>query len=226
MRFFRVLLVLTLFTGFFASPAHADTIVFTDRDAFNLAAQPNLLLSVTEFRFGRGSSATYGDILPVIFGGPEIVLFDRCPALGEEPPFQLIGCTSLPQGNTSLTSVGFLPPSGSGSTISVQPFTTPITAVGYDLIGTFSIFGQTIEATSPVFFGFLFDEPTTLLPLPDVVAFPIQDPDPAPGFCPCQRTLPYFAENIAVTIATVPEPTTLLLFGVAASALLGRKRRS
>jgi PEP-CTERM motif len=215
MRFFRVLLILTLFTGFFASPAHADTIVLTDRDAFNFAAQPNLLLSVTDFDAFqlRVARVTYGDILPVVFNFLEFgLLFVRC------PPPSAIGCTSLPQGRTVLDPVGF-PPS---SSILVEPFTTPITAVGYDLIGTFSIFGQTIEATSPMFFGFLFDEPTTLLPLPDVVASIVQDPGGEP--VAVQITLPYFAENIAVRI--VPEPTTLLLFGVAASALLGRKRRS
>jgi PEP-CTERM motif len=213
MRFFRVVLILALLTGLFASPAHSDTILFTDRDAFNLAAQPNLLLSVTEFVFRRTSFATYGDILPVAFMGGDVeLLFDRCPAPS------VIGCTSLPQGSSFPTPVGF-PPS---SSIRVGPFTTPITAVGYDLIGTFSIFGQTIEATSPMFFGFLFDEPTTLLPLPDVVASIVQDPGGEP--VAVQITLPYFAENIAVRI--VPEPTTLLLFGVAASALLGRKRRS
>ena len=177
--------------------AEASAILFTDRVAFELAAAPNLSpLRVTDVDvIGAGQLLySYGDILPVFMdvGGPAVLL-----SIGD--------AGVIPQGGA---------PFGSGF-IGVGEFTTPITAVGYDLLGTFMFNGMPVTTTSPIFFGYIFDQPTTHLPLPQVALFP------QPGSLPRQSF--YIASNIAVQ--TVPEPSTALLFGSAFALLQGVRYR-
>jgi len=174
--------------------ADASAILFTDRAAFELAAMPNLnpLRTTDIVVIGGGQFvATYGDILPVFMdiGGPAIF--------------------------SSIGEVGVIPQGGAhpfNGYIGVGRFTTPITAVGYDVFGTFMLNGIAVTATSPIFFGYIFDQPTTSLPLPEIFCCTA----PTFGFgLPQQGT--YFASNIAVR--TVPEPSTALLFGSAFALL-------
>ena len=177
--------------------AEASAILFTDRAAFELAAAPNLSpLRVTDVDVIGGGQLlySYGDILPVFMdiGGPAVLL-----SIGD--------AGVIPQGGA---------PFGSGF-IGVGQFTTPITAVGYDLLGTFMFNGMPVTTTSPIFFGYIFDQPTTHLPLPEVALFP------QPGSLPRQSF--YIASDIAVR--TVPEPSTALLFGSAFAFLQGVRYR-
>ena len=116
--------------------------------------------------------------------------------------------------------LGFEPSNAGLFVPSVGSFSSPIAAVGYDVMGTFSLFGQTVETTEPLFFGFLFDEPTTGLPLPEAVIVPQQLFPGSP--ITFNLPLPFNVENIVVR--SVPEPATLLLLGIVASALLCCKR--
>ena len=177
--------------------AEASAILFTDRAAFELAAAPNLSpLRVTDVDVIGGGQLlySYGDILPVFMdvGGPAVLL-----SIGD--------AGVIPQGGA---------PFGSGF-IGVGQFTTPITAVGYDVLGTFMFNGMPVTTTSPIFFGYIFDQPTTHLPLPQVALFP------QPGSLPWQSF--YTATDIAVR--TVPEPSTALLFGSAFAFLQGVRYR-
>jgi hypothetical protein len=184
--------------------AEASAILFTDRAAFELAAAPNLSpLRVTDADLIAAGQFvyTYGDILPVFV---DVVGLSCC--------VQTVG------------DVGVIPRGGEpygNSYAGVGQFTTPITAVGYDIWGEFMLNGIAVNATSPIFFGFIFDQPTTYLPLPQVALFP------RPGSVPRQGL--YVATNIAVR--TVPEPSTisLLICGLivvfAASTRSTRSRR-
>ena len=186
--------------------AEGSAILFTDRAAFELAAAPNLSpLRVTDADFIAAGQLvyTYGDILPVFI---DVVGLSCC--------FQTVG------------DVGVIPQGGrqfGHSYAGVGAFTTPITAVGYDLLGTFMFNGMPVTATSPIFFGYIFDQPTTSLPLPGIFCC---TPPSFPGGLPQQGS--YFASNIAVR--TVPEPSTALLLGSAFALLqvmrLRRKNRS
>jgi hypothetical protein len=180
--------------------AEASAILLTDRAAFELAAAPNLKpLRTTDIVLIAAGQfvATYGGILPVFMdiGGPAVL--------------------------TSIGDVGVIPqggaPVGSGF-IGVGEFTTPITAVGYDVFGTFMLNGIAVTTTSPIFFGYIFDQPTTSLPLPGIFCCTppsFQGGLPQLGF--------YFATNIAVQ--TTPEPSTALLFGSAFALLQGMRYR-
>ena len=174
--------------------AEASAILFTDRAAFELAAAPNLSpLRVTDVDVIGGGQLlySYSDILSVFMdiGGPAVLL-----SIGD------VGV--IPQGGAHPSS-GF---------IGVGRFATSITAVGYDVFGTFMLNGIAVTATSPTFFGYIFDQPTTSLPLPEI--FCCTTPSIFGGL-PRQGT--YFASNIAVR--TVPEPSTALLFGSAFALL-------
>ncbi len=175
--------------------AEASAILFNDRAAFELAAAPNLSpLRVTDADLIAAGQIvyTYGDILPVFV---DVVGLSCC--------LQKVGDVGLiPRGGE---------PYGNGYA-GVGQFTTPITAVGYDVWGEFMLNGIAVNATSPIFFGFIFDQPTTHLPLPQVALFPQPDSLPRQGL--------YFAANIAVR--TVPEPSTVFSFllGTAAVVLL------
>jgi len=181
--------------------AEASAILFTDRAAFELAAAPNLSpLRVTDADFIAAGQFvyTYGDILPVFID-----------VVG-------LSCCLLTVGD-----VGVIPQGGrqiGNSYAGAGAFTTPITAVGYDLLGTFMFNGMPVTATSPIFFGYIFDQPTTSLPLPGIFCC---TPPSFPGGVPQQGS--YFASNIAVR--TVPEPSTALLFGSAFALLQGVRYR-
>ncbi|HET9568501.1 MAG TPA: PEP-CTERM sorting domain-containing protein, partial [Vicinamibacterales bacterium] len=88
--------------------------------------------------------------------------------------------------------------------------------VGYDVWGEFMLNGIAVNATSPIFFGFIFDQPTTDLPLPQVALFP------RPGSVPRQGL--YVATNIAVR--TVPEPSTISLLICGLIVVLAASTRS
>ena len=175
--------------------AEASAILFTDRAAFELAAAPNLSpLRVTDADLIAGGQFvyTFGDILPVFI---DVVGLSCC--------LQTVGDVGvIPQGGE---------PFGNGYAGAGQ-FTTPITAVGYDVLGEFMLNGIAVNATSPIFFGYIFDQPTTYLPLPQVALFP------RPGSLPRQGL--YIATNVAVR--TVPEPSTMFssLLGTVAVVLL------
>ena len=180
--------------------AEASAILFTDRAAFELAAAPNLSpLRVTDADLIAGGQFVYnyGDILPVFI---DVVGLSCC--------VQTVG------------DVGVIPQGGDpfgNAFAGVLPFSTPITAVGYDVLGEFMLNGIAVNATSPIFFGYIFDQPTTHLPLPQVALFP------RPGSLPRQGL--YIATNIAVR--TVPEPSTMFSFllGTAAVVLVARSPR-
>jgi PEP-CTERM motif-containing protein len=108
---------------------------------------------------------------------------------------------------------------------SFHEFLRPVTAIGFDLVGItpgdpfeappmseFSFAGTNFVLpfglfNSPIFFGAIFDTPQSFIPAQAVGV-------PGP-------TLPlgFVIQNLEVT--TVPEPATFLLFGTAASALVG-----
>jgi hypothetical protein len=202
-RFLEVACALLMLTALgTASKVEAAPIVFTDRDAFNLAAEPGAPLTISDVIFGpAGIQVTYGDMLPVVFDS-EGLMQSNC-----HPNPLSSTCTSIPFGG-GLFGAAFT---------SVQPFLVPITAVGFEVVGTFEFFGQVVQAATPQFYGFMFEGPTTNLPLPGFAYTP--DPE---GHLPHQ--LPFNVQNIVVR--AVPEPATLLLFGSAAALLLARHRRS
>ena len=129
--------------------AEASAILFTDRAAFELAAAPNLSpLRVTDADLIAAGQFvyTYGDILPVFV---DVVGLSCC--------VQTVG------------DMGVIPRGGEpygNSYAGVGQFTTPITGVGYDVWGEFMLNGIAVNATSPIFFGFIFDQPTTVPPTP------------------------------------------------------------
>src|SRR5262245_9613726 len=181
-----------------ARPAYASAIVFTDRDAFLAATEADQELTITAFEGGGISHVIYGDMLPVSMDILEVrYLAEACGF-----PSSLLGCSSLPQRNLNPFPLNIEVPSD----IVVGAFTSPITAVGYDLVGDFKLFGQPVHATDPFFVGFLFDEPTTHLPLPELATFIVQPPE---FNQPAQLALPYVAEHI--TVRSAPEPATWLL---------------
>jgi hypothetical protein len=173
--------------------AEASAILFNDRAAFELAAAPNLSpLRVTDADLIAAGQFvyTYGDILPVFI---DVAGLSCC--------VQTVGEMGvIPQGGE---------PFGNGYA-GVGQFTTPITAVGYDVWGEFMLNGIAVNATSPMFFGYIFDQPTTYLPLPQVALFP------QPGSLPRQGL--YVATNIAVR--TVPEPSTMFSFLLGTAVVL------
>jgi len=184
-----------------APRVEAAPILFTDRDAFELAAHPGAPLSITDVSLVSSGTirVVYGDLLPVLydFAG----FFTGC----SPNPF-VSTCTSITFGAGSLGAVF----------TSVQPFLSPVMAVGYELIGTFTLFGQVVHTDTPQFVGFVFDAPTTILPLPDYAYVP----DPSGGTLPLQQR--FSVQNIVVS---TPEPATLMLFGVASALCLVGSRR-
>ena len=202
LRRYALSFVLILLVAGLPKNAEASAILFTERAAFELAADPNLLLTVTDIDV-RGSGdvrLTYSDILVVVYDILGLLQINGC---------WQIGCVgSIPQGGD---------PFGN-SYVSVRQFSTPIAAVGYDVLGVFSLNGMVVNATTPVFFGFIFDEPTTQIPLPQVAVFQ------TPGMVPHQGL--YNATNISVQ--TVAEPATMFpaLLGTTTVLLLLRRMRN
>ena len=167
----------------------------TDRAAFELAAAPNLSpLRVTDVDVIARIQLlySYSDILSVFMdiGGPAVLL-----SIGD------VGV--IPQGGAHPSS-GFI---GVGRLSRHR-----LLPSGTIVFGTFMLNGIAVTATSPTFFGYIFDQPTTSLPLPEI--FCCTTPSIFGGL-PRQGT--YFASNI--TMRTVPEPSTALLFGSAFALL-------
>jgi hypothetical protein len=121
---------------------------------------------------------------------------------------------------TELGSIGSLGLSAAHS------FLTPVTAIGFDLVGIlpagfaqgppsadffgFSFAGTQVAiplGSDPIFFGATFDTPQTTIPA-HVVPGGVSGPQDG-----------FVITNLAVR--TVPEPATLALFGAAAALLLG-----
>jgi hypothetical protein len=174
-----------------AASAHADTTVFTDRAAFERAAYPNITLKVTnvDVRSSGDIRITYSDILTVGYDNRGLLLISGC---------YTVGCVgSIPQGGDPF-----------GNTyVTVGQFATPVYAVGYEVIGQFKLNGINVTATetTPAFFGFVFDQPTTALPLPEIALYP------NPPFIPIQGV--YNVTNIRVRTtpeAVPPDPKQLL----------------
>jgi hypothetical protein len=204
LRFGRLAFIV-VYAAIASSKAEASAILFTDRAAFDLAAEPNLgPLRTTDVTYIAAGQLlyTYGGILPVFMD------------IGIGCCFSMIGDVgSIPQGGEPL---------GNGY-VGVGQFSTPITAVGYDVWGEFMLNGIAVNATSPIFFGFLFDQPTTHLPLPEIALFPRPVGPPRQGLS--------ITTNIAVR--TVPEPSTMFSFLLGTAAVLlaatnaqGIRRRS
>ncbi len=197
------LLCASVFLASLALPPRVDAapILFTDRDAFNLAANPGSPLAITDVTLVNSGTVrvVYGDLLPVLydFAG----FFTGC----TPNPFAST-CTSITFGGGSLGAVF----------TSVAPFLSPVTAAGYEVLGTFTLFGQVVHTDTPQFVGFVFDAPTTILPLPDYA----YSPNPPGGTLPSQQR--FSVQNIVVS---TPEPATLLLLGTAAAFCLTRRRR-
>lgn len=183
------------------APASAEPVIFLDRDAFNLAAEPNRSIpfdaDVSDCVFDPSSSTcnhTFDGLLSVSYDIAGIGLLGD--ALG----------------------LGFF-----AGQSSAHSFLEPVTAIGFDLVGIqsplpqdviFSFAGLTIQYTSgplssPQFFGVIFDTPQTFIPASANGAV-----NPLP--------LGFVIENLAVT--TVPEPATLVLFGTAVSVVVGSRR--
>lgn len=181
--------------------AEASAIVFTDRDAFDLVAHPGSPLTITDVSLVNSGTVrvVYGDLLPVLydFAG----YFTGC------TPTFVSTCTSITFGGGHLGSVY----------TSVRPFLSPVTAVGYEVLGTFTLFGEVVHTETPQFLGFVFDIPTTILPLPDYA----YGPSPSGGTVPFQQG--FSVQNIVIS---TPEPATLLLLGTAPAFFVRRRRRS
>lgn len=198
--------------------AEAAPIVFTDRDAFNAAAQPNLFedfdgplnpctfmpechLSYSGITFHFDNSAPpYSPASPpaslgAIQVGPWFVVsahFDPTTAIGFDvgPLASTFGLTVFPLGCGSGCEVGaVLQPDGS------------------------VVFGTGHTLTQPGFIGFTSTGGTSFngLMLAPTLGNPLTGPSGSI----------VTVDNISLK---VPEPSTLLLFAVAGSALLGRRR--
>ena len=84
------------------------------------------------------------------------------------------------------------------------------------MLGTFTLFGEVVHTDTPQFLGFVFDAPTTTLPLPDYA----YGPPVFGGTLPFQET--FSVQNIVIS---TPEPATLLLLGTAPAFFVRRRSR-
>ncbi len=210
----RLTAVFALFASLLASPspAGADPIVFTSRVAFDAA--------LTE---PAGPVQTIDLINPVISGDPSrfIVRFTYDNLVQMSGDIQIHPPTF---GMFPFVSMSFLEP-----VLAFGFDVTPVPPGGFcpsfplpcpDPVARVDFFGETYTFTAPGFLGILLDE---TLPANSVVPLvPRFLAEPLPG-----QTISESAFRMSdLTVQTVPEPATWLLFGAAASALLFRKRRS
>ena len=161
--------------------ARADTFVFTDRAAFQRAAFPNIALRISNF-FTQDSGhnfVTYSNILTVVYDFRGLIGVE-CISIGCE--------AKIPHGGEPLFN----------SDVVVGPFSVPVYAISYEIVGRFKLNGINVNATTPAFFGFIFDQPTTALPLPEIALLPNPPGLPIPGR--------YFITNIRVRTTPKPVP--------------------
>jgi hypothetical protein len=187
----------------------AAPIVFTDRAAFNAAAQPNL--------FDDFSAPVQCAVTPPFCD----LTFSGVTFRFDSPDFP-ISPASAPQ------SLGAL---DVGPTFAVGATFGPSTAIGFDVLqlgalpfglsvvprirqsdGT-EIIGATMTVSTPGFFGLHVNDGSVLTGLG---LFPVQTSG--------SGTIAGI-DNLARSV-TVPEPATLVLFGAGAAALLARRRRN
>jgi PEP-CTERM motif-containing protein len=185
-----------------AKSASAAPLIFLDRDVFDIAAHPQTIsfdaVAPGDCVFDPSNftcNHTFDDLLFVSYDIAGIGL------LGDS------------------LGLGFF-----AGQQSFHQFLTPVTAIGFDLVGItpggpggppaaeFSFAGVNFGLpygyfNSPIFLGAIFDAPLSAIP-----AQAVGVPGPA-------LPLGFVIQNLEVT--TVPEPATFLLFGTAASALVG-----
>jgi hypothetical protein len=190
----RDLLLCCLFVGAFALRASAAPIFFTDRAAWEAAANPNVLLTFDTFQplepgaLPHTFGTTYADIFRIsgdITGAGQVY-------------------NGGPGGLQLIANTGF----GAGTTAPVWAFGVDVTPL---MCGncvtpeaTFTVGPVRMEnVTAPQFIGIVFDTPTVVSVAPGIVRG-------LPGglLSPSQ----IFVDNVAVT--TVPEPATLLLLSM------------
>ena len=208
-QMFTRCLVVTIAGALFLAQAQtieAGPVVFTDRTAFNAAAQPNMFEDfsapvqchfVNSFCDLTYSGLTFSYDIADLPGIP-IVTPQAIDFLNVGPDFAVSVKFS------PLTALGFdVMPLGNEFGLKVTPRIR-------QLDGT-EAFGDAMTLLSPGFFGFYVNDGTVLTGL---------------GLAPNQPASTLVAiDNLAASVP-VPEPATLLLFGAGASALLaGRRHR-
>jgi hypothetical protein len=208
MRLRRLLFVAALTLGI-ASHAAAAAIVYTDRAAWEAAANPDVLLTFDTFQpltrtTAYDSSTVYEDILSV--GGD---MTGAGMVYQHEGALQLIAYTGFGAGTVA-----------------------PVLALGVDItplecisnwgdacstIATLRVGNNFFTLTTPMFIGLFFDTPTVA-----VVDGLSYVPD-ANGRAGRSRAL---IDNVAIRTVAVPEPSSLLLLSAGVVALCGRTRRT
>jgi len=195
--------------------ADASAIIFTDRDAFNAAVQPNARVGFDEP--GHVSCDFNAGCLPfLVFDGGLFRLREDFEVFASSNTSIVNGqivLNSLTIGGFGFSSVGTTVPSLAVG-FDVTPVGGPVTLT---VIAGASPF-PTFALNAPQFLGFLFDDPSTQL------GWVVAPPNLCPGFEPqpgC-RTSVAVIDNIS--LRTVPEPATVLLFGAGATLFTRRKR--
>jgi PEP-CTERM motif len=186
-----------------AKSASAAPLIYLDRDAFNLVAHPQAIsfgaVAPDDCVFDPSTftcNHTFDDLLYVSYDIAGIGLLGDSLGLGF-----FAGQESLHRFLTPVTAIGFdlvgITP-GAGP---AQPLASEFSFAGVNFVLPFGILN------SPIFFGAIFDMPQSAIP-----AQAVGVPGPA-------LPLGFVIQNLAVS--SVPEPATFLLFGAAASALVG-----
>jgi PEP-CTERM motif len=212
MRFAAALLAVTVFVALVPSRVEASPIIFTDRAAFKAVVQPNVFVELETF-----DREDFGDFcadVPFCFGVADgIMNILTTEELAAVNPFN---------GNLDMPSAGPL----SFAEITLGDLVAPLffTALGFDVVSThpvhvlhidsFSLLDSVSFQSPPSFVGLLFPVPTAHFRL-----LLEENPDTDHG----SQSL--ILDNFVFKTVTVPEPSSVLLFGGAFALLQGVKRR-
>jgi hypothetical protein len=215
MRQMKIVCACIIALAVLGTRAEASAIIFTDRDAFNAAAQPNARVGFDEpghvscdFNAGCPPFLVFDDGLFRLREDFEVFSSSSTSIVNGQ-----IVLNSLTIGGFGFSSVGTTVPS-LGIGFDVTPVGGPITLT---VIAGTSPF-LTFALNAPQFLGFLFDEPSTQL------GWAVSPPN----FCPGLEPQPGCRTSVAVidniTLRTVPEPATAILFTAATAVFLARRR--